>query len=117
MPDRGSVREAMRTVQQVVSLARAARRPTPHSIVLTRWKARGLSERAALESLREEKLPILEHSLSDLSDYSKLSFSGAVPTNGKVGGQAAMLIEELAGKGAIPDKAGLSVAPKEGVAA
>lgn len=117
MPDRGSVREAMRTVQQVVSLARAARRPIPHSVILTRWKARGLSERAALESLREEKLPILEHSLSDLSDYSKLSFSGAVPTNGKVGGQAAMLIEELAGKGAIPDKAGTSIPPKEGVAA
>jgi chromosome partitioning protein len=30
MPDRGSVRETLRTAQQVTSLAKAARRPIPH---------------------------------------------------------------------------------------
>ena len=101
MPDRGSVRETMRTAQQVASLSKAARRTIPYSILLTRWKPRGLSERAALDSLRQEKLNILEHAIGDLSDFTKLSFSGAVPTTGKVGDQTARLIEELAGKGAI----------------
>ena len=88
MPDRGSVRETLRTGQQVASLSRAARRAIPHSVVLTRWKQKGLSERAALDSLAEAGLPILEQALSDLSDFSKLSFSGTVPLSGKVGGQA-----------------------------
>lgn len=102
MPDRGSVRETMRTAQQVTSLSKAARRTIPYSVLLTRWKARGLSERAALDSLQEEKLPILEQAFGDLADFTKLSFSGTVPTNGKVGEQASTLIAELVGKGAIP---------------
>jgi chromosome partitioning protein len=102
MPDRGSVREAMRTSQQVASLSKAARRDIPYSLLLTRWKPRGLSERAALDSLREEGLTILDQTLGDLSDFTKLSFSGFVPTTGKVGEQASSLIAELVGKGAIP---------------
>jgi chromosome partitioning protein len=102
MPDRGSVREAMRTSQQVASLSKAARRDIPHSLLLTRWKPRGLSERAALDSLREEGLTILDQTLGDLSDFTKLSFSGFVPTTGKVGEQASSLIAELVRKGAIP---------------
>ncbi len=102
MPDRGSVRETLRTAQQVASLARAARRAIPHSVVLTRWKARGLSERAALDSLEEAGLPILGQAIADSADYSKLSFSGAVPLSGKVGTQAASIIGELANLGAIP---------------
>ena len=101
MPDRGSVRETMRTAHQVASLSKAARRSIPYSVLLTRWKARGLSERAALDSLQEEKLPILEQTFGDLADFTKLSFSGSVPTGGKVGKQAATLILELVGKGAI----------------
>jgi chromosome partitioning protein len=102
MPDRGSVREAMRTSQQVASLSKAARRGIPYSLLLTRWKPRGLSERAALDSLREEGLTILDQTFGDLSDFTKLSFSGFVPTTGKVGEQASSLIAELVGKGAIP---------------
>jgi chromosome partitioning protein len=102
MPDRGSVREAMRTSQQVASLSKAARRDIPYSLLLTRWKPRGLSERAALDSLREEGLTILDQTLGDLSDFTKLSFSGFVPTTGKVGELASSLIAELVGKGAIP---------------
>jgi chromosome partitioning protein len=102
MPDRGSVRETMRTAQQVASLSKAARRTIPYSVLLTRWKPRGLSERAALDSLEEEKLPILVQSFGDLADFTKLSFSGTVPTTGKVGDQAGSLIAELVAKGAIP---------------
>lgn len=102
MPDRGSVRETMRTAQQVASLSKAARRTIPYSVLLTRWKPRGLSERAALDSLVGEKLNVLDHTLGDLADFTKLSFSGSVPVIGKVGQQAAELIIELAGKGAIP---------------
>ncbi len=102
MPDRGSVRETMRTAQQVASLSKAARRTIPYSVLLTRWKPRGLSERAALDSLVEEKLNVLDHTFGDLADFTKLSFSGSVPVIGKVGQQAAELIIELAGKGAIP---------------
>jgi chromosome partitioning protein len=106
MPDRGSVRETLRTAQQVSSLAKAARRPIPHSVVLTRWKPRGLSERAARDSLQEAGLPILEAALSDTAEYSKLSFSGAVPMLGKVREQMDRLIGELRGKGAIPPNSG-----------
>lgn len=101
MPDRGSVRETMRTAQQVASLSKAARRSIPYSVLLTRWKSRGLSERAALDSLQEEKLLVLESRLGDLSDFTKLSFSGHVPVTGKLGQQARSLIDELAAKGAI----------------
>jgi len=101
MPDRGSVREAMRTSQQVASLSKAARRTIPYSLLLTRWKPRGLSERAALDSLQQEELTILNQTLGDLSDFTKLSFSGQVPTTGRVGEQADSLIAELARKGAI----------------
>jgi len=102
MPDRGSVRETIRTAQQVASLAKAARRPIPFGVLLTRWKPKGLSERAALDSLGEAGLPVLRQPLADAADYSKLSFSGMVPLSGKVGGQADSLIAELVEKGAIP---------------
>lgn len=102
LPDRGSVRETMRTAQQVGSLSKAARRTIPFSVLLARWKPRGLSERAALDSLSGEDLPILKQWVSDLSDITKLSFSGFVPTGGKAGEQAGRLIEELCRKAAIP---------------
>jgi chromosome partitioning protein len=117
MPDRGSVRETLRTAQQVTSLSRAARRPIPHSVVLTRWKAKGLSERAALDSLSEAGLPILAQPLSDLTDYSKLSFSGAVPLAGKVGMQADGLVAELVAKGVIPSKGTSGPSPTRRAAA
>src|SRR3954466_4659830 len=104
MPDRGSVRETLRTAQQVDSLAKAARRAIPYSVLLTRWKERGLAERAALDNLREAGMPLLEAKFADLADFTKLSFSGSVPLNGKIGQQSDRIIAELAGKGAIPTK-------------
>ncbi len=50
------------------------------------------------------QLPLPTQPLSDLSDYSKLSFSGAVPLTGKVGMQAEGLVAELVTKGVIPSK-------------
>jgi hypothetical protein len=61
-----------------------------------------LVERATLENLQAEKLPVLDHALADLTDFIKLSFSGSVPLRGKVAHQVSALIAELAGKGAIP---------------
>ncbi len=104
MADRGSVRETMRTAQQVTSLSKAARRNIPYSCLLARWKPRGLSERAALDSLRGEGLMILDAALGDLVDCTKLSFSGTVPLTGRAGEQTANLIDELVAKGAIPRK-------------
>ena len=117
MPDRGSVRETLRTAQQVTSLARAARRPIPHSVVLTRWKMRGLSERATLDSLQEAGLPILKQAIADLADYSKLSFSGMVPLSGKVGTQTESIIAELVERDLIPPRPHRPSTGKEGVAA
>lgn len=102
MPDRSSVRETLRTAQQVASLAKAARRAIPHSVILTRWKARGLAERVALESLADAGLTPLAQPLSDSADYAKLSFSGSVPISGRVGQEADKIIDELTRKGAIP---------------
>ena len=117
MPDRGSVRETMRAAQQVASLSKAARRSIPYSVLLTRWKPRGLSERAALDSLRDEGLTLLTQTLGDLAEFTKLSFSGVVPVTGKVGEQAGRLIAELVGKGAIPRKAATPHIRQEGKAA
>src|SRR3954454_25318638 len=88
MPDRGSVRETLRTASQVASLSKAARRAIPHSVILTRWKPRGLSDRAALDGLAQERLPLLERTLGDLADFTKLSFSGQVPLTGRIAEQA-----------------------------
>jgi chromosome partitioning protein len=104
MPDRGSVRETLRTAQQVASLARAARRTIPYSIILTRWKPRGLAERATIESLQEAGHPMLTQYLTDSADYAKLSFTGFVPISGRVGNEADRIIDELQAKRAIPTR-------------
>jgi chromosome partitioning protein len=104
MPDRGSVRETLRTAQQVASLAKAARRTIPYSIILTRWKPRGLAERATIESLQEAGHPMLTQYLTDSADHAKLSFTGFVPISGRVGNEAGRIIDELQAKGAIPTR-------------
>lgn len=117
MPDRDNIREAIRTAQQVASLSKAARRTIPYSVLPTRWKANGLVERATLENLQAEKLPVLEHALADLTDFIKLSFSGSVPLRGKVAQQVSALITELAAKGAIPPIPNSSASGDAGAAA
>jgi chromosome partitioning protein len=100
MPDRGSIREALRTAQQADSLARAARRAIPYRIVLTQWREGGLVERATLDELAE--LPQLAHRLPLLSGFRKASFDGRVPVTGRIGHEADKLLAELARLGAIP---------------
>src|SRR3954447_890219 len=53
LPDRGSTREAARTLEKVASLARAARRATPAGVVLSQWRAGGQAEAAALDDLKD----------------------------------------------------------------
>jgi chromosome partitioning protein len=95
MPDRASATEAMRTARQVRAFGKAGNRQRPLRVVRSRWNPRGLVERAVLADLAAAELPIMEQHLSDLSEFGKLSLSGNVPTNGKVGGQAAKIIGEL----------------------
>lgn len=106
MADRASVRETMRTARQVASLAKAARRDIPSGIVLSRWKPRGLSEKAAVDSLSGEGLTVLRTVFTDSAEYTKLSFSGSVPLTGKVGLAAEGIIGELVANGAIPTRPG-----------
>lgn len=100
MPDRGSIRETLRTAQQTDSLARAARRAIPYRIVLTQWREGGLVERATLDELVE--LPQLAHRLPFLSGFRKSTFDGKVPVTGRIGHEADRLIAELARLGALP---------------
>lgn len=102
MPDRGSIREAMKTVRQTDSFAKAARRAIPHRIVLSQWNARGLAEQATLADLKAANLPILKQFLPDLAAYRQLTFTGTVPASEKVSGPVRSLIAELVVLGAIP---------------
>lgn len=102
MPDRNSVIEARKTAKQVESVSQIARRPIPLRVVLSRWIIKGLSERAAIEDLRETKLPRLQQIVPNLTAFQKASFSGEMPNKGYVGFLAGQMIEELRGLGAIP---------------
>ena len=104
MPDRASTVEAMRMVKQVRSFAKASRRDIPVAIVRSRWNPKGLVERAVLADLEASGAPVLDAFFSDLSDFGKLTLSGRVPINGKVGLQTGKVIGELVGLGAVPKK-------------
>ena len=101
MPDRGSVAEAIKTARQTAGMARGARRPIPASVILTRWNARGVSERAALIELHAAGLSVLAAHLPDLAVFGQTSWSGAAPTKGRLGLHADRIIEHLAAAGAI----------------
>ena len=102
IPDRATVLESIKAAHQLASISKASRRDIPYSVLPSRWKAKGLTERAALDMLHDAQLVVMETTISSLSDMPKASFSGVVPTGGKLGEQASRLIAELIGKGAIP---------------
>ena len=102
MPDRGSIREAMKTARQTDSFARAARRAIPYRVVLSQWNPRGLAEQATLSDLAAAGLPAMEHYVPDLAAYRQLSFTGRVPLVGRAGGQIGQVLAELVQIGAIP---------------
>jgi chromosome partitioning protein len=104
MADRNSVLEAGKTARQVASVSQIARRSIPFRVILSRWNARGLAERATLEDLEAMGLPRLQQHLPDLSAFKKATFGGDVPRVGYIGLQIDRIIEELRGLGAIAAK-------------
>jgi len=104
MPDRGSIREAMKTAKQTDSFARAARRTIPYRVVLSQWSPRGLAEQATRDDLAAAEIPTMEQYIPDLAAYRQLTFTGRVPVAGKVGDQIGKIVDELTALGAIPDR-------------
>lgn len=104
MADRNSVLEAGKTARQVASVSQIARRSIPFRVILSRWNARGLAERATLEDLEAMGLPRLQQHLPDLSAFKKATFGGDVPRQGYIGLQIDRIIEELRGLGAVAAK-------------
>lgn len=103
MADRDSVHEVNRTLKTVRSLSTMARRAIPARVVKSRWHPNKLAERAAIEDLRAYGIETLDQHVSDLSEFAKMSFSGLVPTTGRIGQEASRLIAEIVALGAIPN--------------
>jgi chromosome partitioning protein len=101
MPDRGSVREAIRTARQVESIAKAARRSILYRVVPMQWSAGGLAEATALDSLVAAGL-LMTRSMPSLSMFRKASFTGGGLARGRVGSEGDKLIDELVQMGALP---------------
>lgn len=77
MPDRGSTREAAKTVAKAASLSRAARRDIPASVVLSQWRATGQAEAAALADLADYGVRnVMSTPVPDRAAYRKMSFDG-----------------------------------------
>jgi chromosome partitioning protein len=104
MPDRHSMLEAVKTGRQVGGLARASRREISCRVVRTRWNVRGLAEQATIEDLVAAGLTVTRGYLPDLSEFSKLTYSGVVPLTGRIGIEIDKLVSELAELAAIPPK-------------
>jgi chromosome partitioning protein len=107
MPDRGSTREASRTMEKVANLARAARRAIPASIVLSQWRAGGQAEAAALEDLKDYGISsILETPIPERVAFRKMSFDGRAITAAALSPWVNKLLDELAKLAQLAKKAG-----------
>lgn len=97
MADRGSTREAAKTMEKVASLARAARRAIGASIVLSQWRPGGVAERAALDDLADFGIrAILTTSLPDRVALRQMSFDSRAILSGPLGTTISEMIDELA---------------------
>ena len=97
MPDRGSTREAAKTMEKVSSLARAARRAIGASVVLSQWRVGGVAERAALDDLADYGITsILGTSLPDRVALRQMSFDSRVLVSGPLGSTIERMLGELA---------------------
>lgn len=95
MPDRGSTREAAKTMAKVASLSRAARRAIPASIVLSQWRASGQAEAAAIADLADYGISsVLTTPIPDRVAFRKMSFDGRV-IQGALASTVTNLIDEL----------------------
>src|ERR1035437_3315376 len=104
MADRGSTREAAKTVQKAASLAKAARRAIPASVILSQWRPTGVAERAAMEDLLDYGIQsILHTALPERAALRQMSFDSRAITGGIVGHVIDNLIAELVELGAIDE--------------
>lgn len=101
MPDRGSARETIRTARQVETLSKAARRKVPYRIVGTRWREGGRMEGATMAELAAENLPMMARRVPMLAAFGDASYTGKMPTKGRLGLDADALISEMVTLGAI----------------
>lgn len=95
MADRGSIREAMKTAKQTDSFAKAARRAIPYRVIFSQWNPRGLAEHATIADLAAAGVPVMTHFIPDLAAYRQLTFTGRVPSTGKIGSQMDRVLAEL----------------------
>jgi len=96
MPDRGSVREAEQTAEWVRNLSRSTRREIRFRVVMTGFDPRRSADRHALDQAKNQLLlPFLDAVLSDRTAYQASSWSGAAPTDGIIGHEAAVLSSEI----------------------
>jgi chromosome partitioning protein len=102
MADRGSTREAARTMDKVASLARAARRAIDASIVLSQWRPDGVAERAALDDLSDFGVTsILRTVVPERTSLRQMSFDSRALASGPLRATVDSLIDELAELGAL----------------
>jgi chromosome partitioning protein len=102
MADRGSTREAAKTAAKVSSLARAARRAIPASVVRSQWKAKGVAETAAVQDLIDYGIQsILTTSLPERAAFRQMSFDSRAIISGVLGLIVDNLIAELVKLGAL----------------
>lgn len=102
MPDRGSTRETAKTIQKAVSLARAARRAIPASVVLSQWRKGGIAETAALEDLADYEISsILQSPLPERAAFRRMTFESRGIISGSLGAMINTMIDELIEIGAI----------------
>ena len=105
MPDRGSTREAARTIEKVSSLARAARRVIGASVVLSQWRTDGVAERAALEDLAEFGVSsVLPTALPVRSALRQMSFDSRAVSTGPLNKTITEMVEQLAKLAKLPKR-------------
>ena len=108
MADRGSTREAAKTIAKVASLARAARRVIGASIVRSQWRTGGVAERAAMEDLVDYGIKsILRTVLPERSALRRMSFDSKAVVSGPLGYVLDTLTAELVEIGALDELAKL----------
>jgi len=109
MPDRGSTRETAKTIEKAASLAKAARRAIPASVVLSQWREHGVAERNAMLDLVDYKVDsVLNTALPDRAAMRQMSFDSRAITSGAISITINKLVAELAQLGAIPKLSKLS---------
>jgi chromosome partitioning protein len=104
MPDRGSTREAAKTVAKTASLARAARRAIPASVVLSQWRPGGVAEAAALEDLADFGVTsILRTAMPERAAFRRMSFDSKGLISGPIGHTIDAMIADLVKLGALAE--------------